>query len=314
MFIFELLLMPCDLQPISGQDLLLHTNEGSLGGTISIKTGDTKFGDASSIKILSGKTTGPLDQESASSGKISIQTSPLPAFSGDSGSIDLQTGNVGILGSDMPGNITMTGGHFSLTGTKGGNVDIESGSASQGDAGDVSITSGLAQNGGGNINVFASTTQIDNRDWFSRRHTDMAPTEINFGFDEHATESKERKIALQLKKSKDSSRLTSTVPLQVTTIQYSSDSRIKKDIKNVNTDDLLERIRQIRLREYGYSEQWRHARGLENSDPRVRGVIAQELNEVFPEHIEILPELKMGNVNFEDFYQVDKQGLVMDCK
>jgi hypothetical protein len=67
------------------------------------------------------------------------------------------------------------------------------------------------------------------------------------------------------------------------------------------------------LREYGYTEAWRNLRGLEN-DPRIRGVIAQELYEVFPEHIEILPELAIGDVKFENFHQVDKQGLVLDCK
>jgi hypothetical protein len=35
---------------------------------------------------------------------------------------------------------------------------------------------------------------------------------------------------------------------------------------------------------------------------------------VFPEHIEILPQLVMGDVSFENFHQVDKQGLVLDRK
>ena len=104
------------------------------------------------------------------------------------------------------------------------------------------------------------------------------------------------------------SRLTSTVPLQVTTVQYSSDSRIKKDITSANTEDLLDRIRQIQLRYYGYTDEWRDLRGLVG-DAKVRGVIAQELFEVFPEHVEILPELDLGNVKFDSFHQVNKQGL-----
>jgi hypothetical protein len=35
---------------------------------------------------------------------------------------------------------------------------------------------------------------------------------------------------------------------------------------------------------------------------------------VFPEHIEILPQLVMGGVSFDNFHQVDKQGLVLDRK
>ena len=68
----------------------------------------------------------------------------------------------------------------------------------------------------------------------------------------------------------------STVPVQVTTIQYSSDERIKKDVSAVDTFDLLERMKQIELKEYGYTDAWRKVRGLEDNDVRVRGVIAQE--------------------------------------
>ena len=53
----------------------------------------------------------------------------------------------------------------------------------------------------------------------------------------------------------------------------------------------------------------RKVRDLENEDVRVRGVMAQELREVFPEHIQILDELKYKEhgINFENFHQVDKQ-------
>ena len=81
----------------------------------------------------------------------------------------------------------------------------------------------------------------------------------------------------------------------------------------MNTGDLLDRIKRIQLREYGYTDNWRELRGLESNDVRVRGVIAQELRQVFPEHVEILDELivKQG-IKLTDFHQVDKQGLVMD--
>ena len=77
----------------------------------------------------------------------------------------------------------------------------------------------------------------------------------------------------------------------------------------MNTGDLLDRIKQIQLREYGYTDDWRELRGLESNDVRVRGVIAQELRQVFPEHVEILDELivKQG-IKITDFHQVDKQG------
>ena len=44
--------------------------------------------------------------------------------------------------------------------------------------------------------------------------------------------------------------------------------------------------------------------------------IAQELRQVFPEHIQVLEELAMKDqgISFKDFHQVDKQALVMDRK
>ena len=56
-------------------------------------------------------------------------------------------------------------------------------------------------------------------------------------------------------------------------------------------------------------------RNLED-DVRVRVVIAQELRQVFPEHTEILDKLdvKDRGVEFRNFHQVDKQGLLMDGK
>jgi len=74
-------------------------------------------------------------------------------------------------------------------------------------------------------------------------------------------------------------------------------------------------MKRIELREYGYTDEWRSVRGLKDGEAeRVRGVIAQELRQVFPEHIQILDELEMKDqgVTLENFHQVDKQGLVMD--
>lgn len=202
---------------------------------------------------------------------------------------------------------------------------------------------------GGNINIVASTSTWNQRSYnynfnynYNYNYDNEATSrEVNFGFDEVSDDSTtQRQISLQLKSSKNSTRLISTVPIQVTTIQYSSDERIKKDIRGVNTGELLDRMRQIQLREYGesnessffmsfstssnfliqtnlfsgYTDEWRLSRGLEANDVRVRGVIAQELRKIFPEHIEILDELTMKGkgTTLKNFHQVDKQALLMD--
>ena len=203
-------------------------------------------------------------------------------------------------------------GHIALKAaqshSKGGNLELESGSSEYMAAGDINLKTGKGASNevGGNINIMASTTTW-NRDSVSK--------DINFGFDEISSDgSTAREISLQLKKSSNSTRVVSTVPLQVTSVQYSSDIRIKKDVTDVDTSDLLDRMREIELREYGYTDEWRQVRGLEENDVRVRGVIAQELRQVFPEHIEVLDELSMKEkgIDFENFLQVDKQALVMD--
>lgn len=202
-----------------------------------------------------------------------------------------------------------------------GSIKLESGSTELDGAGEINLQTGKGSQyeSGGGINIFARTnawSAIRSGNDKNRIVDVPKSTEINFGFDDVSGHSVERQVSLQLLKLKNSTRLVSTVPLQVTAVQYSSDERIKKDISEVDTGDLFDRMKLIELREYGYSNEWRYYRGMGENDVRVRGVIAQELNQIFPEHIQILDELVMrdGGPKFKDFYQVDKQGLVMDCK
>ena len=62
------------------------------------------------------------------------------------------------------------------------------------------------------------------------------------------------------------------------------------------------------------TNKWRLLRCLEANDVRVRGVIAQELRKIFPEHIKFLDELAMKGIgttlNF--FHHSDTQALMMD--
>ncbi|CAN0588280.1 unnamed protein product, partial [Ectocarpus sp. 12 AP-2014] len=109
------------------------------------------------------------------------------------------------------------------------------------------------------------------------------------------------------------SRVVSSVPLQVTTIEYSSDERIKESIVGVDVDDVLQRFMEVEMVEYAYTEEWRQARNL-GENARVRGVIAQQLAEVFPEHVEVIPEFELPDKDFaiSDFLQVDKISLTLD--
>lgn len=49
----------------------------------------------------------------------------------------------------------------------------------------------------------------------------------------------------------------------------------------MDTEDLLDRMRLIELREYGYTNEGKQYRGMSENDGRVRGIVAQELNRFF---------------------------------
>lgn len=90
----------------------------------------------------------------------------------------------------------------------GGDVELLSGSSEMKDAGDINIVSGSSQKGGGHINIISSSSHYDHLYWIQHPHQEVYSKEINFGFDDYTPKLgfEERKIALQLKKTKDSTR------------------------------------------------------------------------------------------------------------
>ena len=118
--------------------------------------------------------------------------------------------------------------------------------------------------------------------------------------------------ALRVESGEQGDAVIAHAPLRVTTVQYSSDERIKTLLEDVDSEDILQRMAAIKMRSYEYTEEWRTVRNEETT--RVRGVIAQELKEVFPEHVSVLPVFGVNNTEFrlEGFHQVDKQGLTLD--
>ena len=99
-------------------------------------------------------------------------------------------------------------------------------------------------------------------------------------------------------------KITVTSPMATTIVTYSSDIRIKQDIDDVDTDEILARMRRVNIKSYTYTKEWLKVR--QGDDVRVRGVIAQELAEVFPEYVTVLPQYHIPEYNFtiKDFHQV----------
>ena len=186
---------------------------------------------------------------------------------------------------------------------QGADVTIEGGSSAASDGGEVRLSSGRGGNDGLGGNIYLTARGGDELSnyggLFSRSHSRSAAEsqEIAFGFEGHrngdnnlraaetAGVDDNNAYALRLKRSENGTLISSHVPFQVTALQYSSDERIKKDVVSVDTDDLHHRIRRVEMKEYGYSDEWRSVREVDDPDHRVRGVIAQQLREVFPERV-----------------------------
>ena len=164
------------------------------------------------------------------SGRVMLGTSS--AANRDSGEIKLVTGDAvnGISGnvSIATGVSHVHSGHVVLKASqsqaKGGSIVLEAGSSQHMGAGDINLKSGMGSSDevGGNINIFATTASLKrNYNYYNHHTSSVTQTkEINFGFDEvHDDSTTHRQINFQLKKSKNSTRLVSTVPLQVTTVQ-----------------------------------------------------------------------------------------------
>lgn len=120
----------------------------------------------------------------------------------------LSTGEINENWNEIRGNITLKAGQIQAVAHSGGDVTLFSGSSDTRDAGDINIVSGSSQKGGGHINIISSSSRYDHLHWMQHPHQEVYPKEINFGFDDYTPKLgfEERKIALQLKKTKDSTR------------------------------------------------------------------------------------------------------------
>lgn len=320
-----------DIQLIAGKSSGRSTSK-SHGGHVVIHGGEATTGVGGSINIYSGigKTT--------SSGILALSTADA-GYRGDTGDVLLTTGKAG---EGDAGNVKVSGGD-SLDGS-GGHVELSAGETSVGyggrltlhgasstpsrwaksqtvtNSGHVSLHAGSSdrnfvdggslwiESGRGGDNASGGSIHIKahvNKDAIGQYRRE-ANQEIALGLDDGSPKDGDS-YSFRLKATSSGQTVISSVPVQVTTVQYSSDMRIKKDITNVDTDDILQRLQQIQFAEYGYSDAWRRVRGI--PDHRVRGVIAQQLSEVFPEHTKIFENYELEDKNFSisNFMQVDKQ-------
>ena len=194
---------------------------GTVSGRISLASGRSYSGNSGDVELSSGEVA-----EFASmgdSGKLLLSTAKTSSTRGSSGEINIVTGK-SVSGDS--GNISLEagpskndGGSIAMKASNsqsiGGSIVLESGSSEYSQAGDITLKTGtaprpLTSSDGGNINIMASSISQSEFGWRSERASTKA---INFGFDHISSSGSEyRNVALQIKKTRGSMRVVSSVP------------------------------------------------------------------------------------------------------
>ncbi|XP_023376547.1 myelin regulatory factor-like protein isoform X1 [Pteropus vampyrus] len=95
------------------------------------------------------------------------------------------------------------------------------------------------------------------------------------------------------------------------TVMHPSDSRAKQNIQEVNTDEQLKRITQMRIVEYDYKPEFASAMGINTAHQT--GIIAQEVREVLPRAVREVGDVTCENgETLENFLMVDKDQIFME--
>ncbi|KFV45051.1 Myelin regulatory factor-like, partial [Tyto alba] len=94
-------------------------------------------------------------------------------------------------------------------------------------------------------------------------------------------------------------------------VMHPSDSRAKQNIREVDTNEQLRRITQMRLVEYDYKPEFASVMGIKNT--RETGIIAQEVKELLPQAVREVGDVACnGGEKIENFLMVDKDQLFME--
>ncbi|MBZ3891807.1 Myelin regulatory factor-like protein [Sciurus carolinensis] len=95
------------------------------------------------------------------------------------------------------------------------------------------------------------------------------------------------------------------------TIMHPSDSRVKQNIQEVDTNEQLRRIAQMRIVEYDYKPEFASAMGINSAHET--GMIAQEVKEILPRAVREVGDVTCENgEKLENFLMVDKDQIFME--
>ncbi|XP_012370410.1 myelin regulatory factor-like protein [Octodon degus] len=95
------------------------------------------------------------------------------------------------------------------------------------------------------------------------------------------------------------------------TIMHPSDSRAKQNIQEVDTNEQLRRIAQMRIVEYDYKPEFASAMGIDTAHQT--GMIAQEVQEILPRAVREVGDVTCDNgETLENFLMLDKDQIFME--
>ncbi|XP_021029162.1 myelin regulatory factor-like protein [Mus caroli] len=95
------------------------------------------------------------------------------------------------------------------------------------------------------------------------------------------------------------------------TVMHPSDSRVKENIQEVDTNEQLRRIAQMRIVQYDYKPEFASAMGINTAHQT--GMIAQEVQEILPRAVREVGDVTGGNgETLENFLMVDKDQIFME--
>ncbi|XP_009945959.1 PREDICTED: myelin regulatory factor-like protein, partial [Leptosomus discolor] len=94
-------------------------------------------------------------------------------------------------------------------------------------------------------------------------------------------------------------------------VMHPSDSRAKQNIREVDTNEQLKRITQMRLVEYDYKPEFATVMGIKNTHET--GIIAQEVKELLPQAVREVGDVACNDgEKIENFLMVDKDQIFME--
>jgi len=230
---------------------------------MSLATGSSSTLDPSgNLSLASGAAFGLGD-----SGDFVLATGSTQV--GHSGNLSL---NAGRSASGAGGNLRFVAGNSESLGP-GGGVSVRGGNGGSDSGGDVTVTAGS--------NGLVAVQAADQVTGLTVSEGSIALTagivngngvgeQIGFGFRENGIATGDASSAgsrfdvrIQHNVEGDT-KLISNVPFMLTSVDYSSDVRIKRRLAEADTDELLQRIQQVEYKRYRYTDAWRGVRGIDD--------------------------------------------------